>query len=106
MLAQAIAFGAEANGVLLCRSQIGFGGIEAGPRRNLFLQFGFDGAAADEFLVAEILVAAGIDHRQLVTRLAIAPLRLAGRHGIAGAGDGSIERGNPFVEIDRVHFGQ
>ncbi len=106
MLAQAIAFGTQAKGVLPCPSQVGFGGIEAGPRRYFFLQFGLDGAAADEFLVAEILVAAGIDHRQLVTRRGIAPLRLARRHGIAGAGQRSIERGGSFVEIDRVHFGQ
>ena len=46
------------------------------------------------------------DYRKSGIDLGIAPLCLAGRHGIAGAGEGRVERGDPFVKIDRVHFGQ
>ena len=86
--------------------QVRFGRINGGLGRGQFLLPAFDGAGADEMLVAEVAVTLGIQSGNLPAGQHVLALCFRGRNGALGAGVGSFQRTQALCQIDRVDLGQ
>ena len=106
LFAQGILVGLEPGEFLTGALQVRFGRVDRSLGRGQFLLPAFDGAGADEMLVAKIAVTPGIQPGNLPSGQHVLALCFRRRDGTLGAGMGGFQRTQPLIEIDRVDLGQ